>query len=100
MDNDRPFDVSPYIAELLHHDIPVLVYNGDRDMTTNMVGTERVLNGMEWSGHDDWLDAPRGLWKVNDYPAGWSKELDQLSFVVVYNSGHMVSRWLSVILSG
>jgi hypothetical protein len=65
-------------------------YNGDRDMTTNMVGTELVLNKMKWSGSDAWLDAPRGLWQVNDYPAGWSKEYKNLAFVTVYNSGHMV----------
>ena len=90
MDNDRPFDVSPYIAELLDDGIPVMVYNGDRDMTTNMVGSELILNQMEWKGKDEWLDAPRGLWKTDDYPSGWSKEHEGLTFVVVYNSGHMV----------
>lgn len=91
MDNDRPMSVVPYIADLLDDDIPVIVYNGDRDMTTNMVGTEICLNGMEWKGSDEWMDAPRGLWKVNDYPAGWAKEYKSLQYVVVYNSGHMVS---------
>ena len=90
MDNDRPLSVVPYIAELLDDGIPVVVYNGDRDMTTNMVGSELALNAMEWSGKDEWLNAPRGLWKVNDYPAGWAKEYKNLTFAVVYNSGHMV----------
>uniref|UniRef100_A0A7S3P8D1 Carboxypeptidase n=1 Tax=Amphora coffeiformis TaxID=265554 RepID=A0A7S3P8D1_9STRA len=90
MDNDRPLSVVPYIADLLDDGIPVVVYNGDRDMTTNMVGTELALNGMEWTGKEEWLDAPRGLWKVNDYPAGWAKEYKNLTFAVVYNSGHMV----------
>jgi pimeloyl-ACP methyl ester carboxylesterase len=91
MDNDRPLSVAPYIAELLDADIPVLVYNGDRDMTTNMVGSELVLNAMEWSGKEDWLDAKRGLWMVEStFQAGWAKEHGNLAFVVVYNSGHMV----------
>lgn len=90
MDNDRPFSVVPFIAELLDDGIPVIVYNGDRDMTTNMVGSELALNEMSWSGAGQWLDAERGLWMVNDYPAGWAKEYNNLSFVVVYNSGHMV----------
>ena len=59
-------------------------------MTTNMVGSELALNGMDWSGQEGWLDAPRGLWKVNDYPAGWAKEYKNLTYAVVYNSGHMV----------
>lgn len=94
MDNDRPLSVVPYIAELLDdYKIPVLIYNGDRDMTTNMVGTELALNAMDWnSAGRKWLDAPRGLWKrsSDDYPAGWAKEYKNLTYTVVYNSGHMV----------
>jgi hypothetical protein len=37
MDNDKPLSMAPYIGELLDAGIPLLVYNGDRDMTTNMV---------------------------------------------------------------
>lgn len=93
MDKDRPLSVTPYIGELLDEGIPVIVYNGDRDMTTNMVGQELCLNGMEWNSQDKWLDAPRGLWllEAHGYPAGWAKELGNLTFAVVYNSGHMVS---------
>jgi Serine carboxypeptidase len=91
MDNDRPWSVMPYVADLVDHGIPVLMYNGDRDMTTNMVGTELAINQMDWSGKKEWLDAPRGVWKVDDAVAGWAKEWGSLKFVVVYNSGHMVS---------
>jgi hypothetical protein len=98
MNNDRPISVVPYVAELLDADIPVLVYNGDRDMTTNMVGSELLLNDMEWKFQSKWLDAPRGLWMLPEEmrkpheqkQAGWAKEYGALSFVVVYNSGHMV----------
>jgi carboxypeptidase D len=90
MDNDRPLSVVPYIADLLELDVPILIYNGDRDMTTNMVGTELALNAMNWSGSTQWTDASRGLWMVNDKQAGWAKELGNLKFVTVYNSGHMV----------
>lgn len=90
MDNDRPVNMAPYVADILEAGIPFLVYNGDRDMTTNMVGQEKALNGMEWSGQHEWLDAPRGLWMTDDYESGWAKEYKGLSFVVVYNSGHMV----------
>lgn len=79
--------MAPYMADVLDAGIPFLVYNGDRDMTTNMVGQEKVLNSMEWSGQKDWLDAPRGLWMTDKYESGWAKEYKGLSFVVVYNSG-------------
>jgi hypothetical protein len=90
MDNDRPLSVVPYIGSLVDAGIPMIVYNGDRDMTTNMVGSELSLNAMEWSGKNEWLNAPRGLWKVDGYPGGWAKEYKGLTYVVVYNSGHMV----------
>lgn len=42
MDSDRPLAVTPYIGELVDDGVPMLVYNGDRDMTTNMVSDECV----------------------------------------------------------
>jgi len=90
MDYDHPIKMENYMSDVLDAGIPLLVYNGDRDMTTNMVGQERVLNSMDWSGKKEWLDAPRGLWMTKDYESGWAKEYDTLTFVVVYNSGHMV----------
>lgn len=36
MDKDRPISVVPYIGELLDEGIPVLVYNGDRDMVSDL----------------------------------------------------------------
>jgi carboxypeptidase C (cathepsin A) len=92
MDNDRPWSVVPYVADLVDEGIPVLIYNGDRDMTTNMVGTELLLNRMAWSGASNWTDAPRGTWIVptTNYQGGWAKEYGALTFLVVYNSGHMV----------
>ena len=99
MDNDRPFSVVPCVAELLDDGIPVVVYNGDRDMTANMVGSELALNEMSWSGAGQWLDAERGLLMVNDCPAGgWAKEHNNLSFVVVHNSGHMVPHVIDLAL--
>jgi hypothetical protein len=91
MMNDRPLDVTPYVADLLDADIPVLVYNGDRDMTTCATGSELLLNAMDWKGKDEWLDATRGVWMVENVKGGeggWAKELLGLTFVVVYNSGH------------
>jgi carboxypeptidase C (cathepsin A) len=88
--HDQPESVAPYIAELLDAGVRVLIYNGDRDLTTCAQGSEMVLNGMKWSGQDQWLTADRGLWMVSDSVAGFSKTLDGLQFVVVYNAGHLL----------
>ena len=90
LSHDQPKSVVPYIAELLDNGIQVLIYNGDRDLTTCAQGSEMVLNKMDWEGKEEWLSANRGLWMLDDEVAGFSKELDGLHFVVVYNSGHLL----------
>jgi len=88
--HDRPESMAPYIAELLDAGIQVVIYNGDRDLSTCAQGSEMVLNEMDWNGKEVWLTANRGLWMVNDDVAGFSKTLDGLHFVIVYNSGHLL----------
>jgi carboxypeptidase C (cathepsin A) len=91
--NDYPKSVAPYLAFLMDDaKIRILLYNGDRDMSTNAPGVEMVLNGMtEWSGHNAWRRATRGLWiDTENEMAGWAKEQDLLTYLVVYNSGHLV----------
>jgi len=97
LDDDRPISTVPYIAELLDDaDVRVLIYNGDRDLSTCAQGSEMYLNQMDWNGSDGWPTAPRGLWvspdslEQTESVAGYSKEHLGLSFVVVYNSGHLV----------
>ena len=95
LDHDRPISTAPYLAELLDGGIRVLVYNGDRDLSTCAQGSEMYLNDMEWDGDTGWYRASRGLWVTNqgqddEAVAGYSKEHLGLSFVVVYNSGHLV----------
>lgn len=109
LDQDEPASVVPYIAELLDDaGVRVLVYNGDRDMSCCAQGSEEALAGMEWSGREGWLDPDvtrRGLWmvkgpRVDDGRAaglqqelevgGYTKSHGNLTFLVVYNSGHLV----------
>jgi carboxypeptidase C (cathepsin A) len=95
--HDTPESVVPYVAELLDEaGIRVLIYNGDRDMSTCAQGSEMLLDGMDWSGADKWKTARRGLWMVNDEVAGYAKSHGGLDFVVVYNSGHLVPQNLPI----
>ena len=75
-------------------------------------GTELVLDQMtEWSGNVPWMtgDATRGLWIPNksileeedangggNKVGGWVKTYRGLTFLVVYNSGHLVPHNLPV----
>jgi hypothetical protein len=88
--NDVPESTVPYVAELLDDGIKVLVYNGDRDLSVNAQGSEKLLDAMGWSGADGWSKARRSLWMVDDKVAGYAKSYANLDFVIVSNSGHMV----------
>jgi hypothetical protein len=92
LDDDAPVSVVPYVAKLLDHtDIRVLIYNGDFDMSTNVQGSEMLLNDMKWSGHAAWKIAGRGIWiSKNETVAGYVKSFRNLMFLVVKNSGHLV----------
>ena len=94
LEDDRPLSVMPWISELLDDaGIDVLVYNGDRDMSCCVQGSEKLLNEMTWSGQSKWLNPivnKRGLWIVDGDVAGYGKGYKNLQFVVVYNSGHLV----------
>ena len=94
--HDRPESMAPYIAELLDDEagnIQVLLYNGDRDLSTCAQGSEEMLNRMDWSGAHDWITPSaysRALWMVDGQVAGYSKSVQKLEFVIVMNSGHLV----------
>jgi Serine carboxypeptidase len=97
LDNDQPASVVPYVADLLDNaKIRVLIYNGDRDMTTNSQGSEILLDNMVWNGAPGWANISefqRGVWlpnNVGNQLGGYIKQHQNLQFLVVYNSGHLV----------
>jgi Serine carboxypeptidase len=105
LDHDRPLSMLPYLAELMDEgNVKVLIYNGDLDISVNAQGSEAALNRMQWSHADQWYHSNRSLWIVHNddddddekdlaspMVAGYVKQVDRLHFVIVRNSGHMVS---------
>ena len=115
--HDEPMSVLPYIADLLDDAnlTRVLIYSGDLDMSTNAQGSELLLDQMKWSGAEGWHNSSvfeRGLWFVSNQRhtrsssanddfdgqqrpphimlGGYAKSYQNLDFVVVVNSGHLV----------
>jgi Serine carboxypeptidase len=98
--HDQPLSVVPYVADLLDHtNIEVLIYNGDLDMTTNVQGSEYLLDHMEWNGAYGWSNTSyyrRGLWlpryngNDNTTVGGYMKEYKNLHFLTILQSGHLV----------
>jgi len=57
---------------------------------SNFIGTQDYLDSMDWSGQQKWSKAPRNLWKVHGVVSGFSKQVDNLHFLIILNSGHLV----------
>lgn len=89
--HDYPESMAPYLAELLDEaGIRVLVYAGDRDLTTNLQGSEMVLDRMNWSGKNQWKTADRYLWMLGEDVVGYVKTHKNLDLLLVLNSGHLL----------
>lgn len=85
--SDEAVTVAPYIAELLHKDIPVLLYAGDLDYICNYMGTKAVALNLEWNHKDDFNAADDHDWNMG---AGLARSLNGLTFLQVRDAGHMV----------
>ena len=80
-------DFSGFVADLLDKaGIPVLIYAGDVDFICNYMGNRAWTNALEWSGKSDFAAADEHEWKGY----GLARSADNLTFLQVYDAGHMV----------
>ena len=84
-------DILPGLLE----EIPVVLFSGDQDFICNHLGTEEFISNMEWSGAKGFevspgMWAPKRAWTFEGEPAGIYQEARNLTYVVFYNSSHMV----------
>ncbi|KAI9815009.1 MAG: Cell death protease [Pycnora praestabilis] len=75
--------------------IPVILFSGDQDLICNHLGTEGLINNMEWNGGKGFelspgTWAPRRAWTFENEPAGIYQEARNLTYIIFYNSSHMV----------
>jgi len=78
------------IPIILAENISVLIYSGTNDWICNYEGGQRWLTAMTWPGQDAYNKAPEIDWTVKGQVAGKSKSAKGLTFLEVYNAGHMV----------
>jgi carboxypeptidase D len=75
--------------------IPVVLFSGDQDLICNHLGTEALINNLEFNGAKGFeispgTWAPRRKWTFDGQPAGFYQEARNLIYVLFYNSSHMV----------
>ncbi|XP_047312941.1 serine carboxypeptidase-like 48 [Impatiens glandulifera] len=79
------------IPPLLDYGIKVLIYAGEYDLLCNWLGNLWWVMKIEWWGQRQFNDAPITSYIVNGNVEGKLKRYGPLSFLKVFNSGHMVS---------
>lgn len=87
-DGAKPFQQD--VAGVLEKDIPVLIYAGDKDFICNWVGQELWLKELEWTGIYKFNAKNKTVWETETGPAGEYKSAEGLTFLRVYEAGHMV----------
>ncbi|KAK6454107.1 carboxypeptidase Y precursor [Scheffersomyces xylosifermentans] len=88
-DESKPFQ--QYVAELLEHDIPVLLYAGDKDFICNWLGNHYWSDALDYVEHEQFEAAPLQPWISREGRiAGEVKNYKKFTFVRVYDAGHMV----------
>lgn len=83
-------NLSSSVVNLLDKGLTVLVYSGDKDWICNWRGGEAWTHKLEWKGKEEFVGQEYKTWTVDGKPAGEFKNVKNLTFLRVYEAGHMV----------
>lgn len=71
-------------------EIPVVLFNGNRDIICNYVGTENFIKKLDWNGATGFENDEPYDWIYDNEKSGYIKTERNLTFVNVFDSSHMV----------
>lgn len=83
--NDFETDAGKKVTALLNRDLPVLVYNGDKDFICNWEGGQLWTTNIDWKHGDDFRKQ-----EMKKVGYGEKKTFKNFTFLRVYDAGHMV----------
>lgn len=79
------------------YNIRVMLFSGMYDLICNSLGTDMILNTIEWSGAEGYQNAPFEIFiplgkqsTINTAPGGYTKQYGNLAFVRINAASHMV----------
>lgn len=90
--NSKPaHDLLPGLLEKMR----ITLFSGDKDLICNHIGTEELINNLEWNGGKGMevsagVWAPRQDWTFEGEPAGIYQSARNLTYLRFFNSSHMV----------
>ncbi|KAI4304701.1 hypothetical protein MLD38_040175 [Melastoma candidum] len=90
MTNDMMQNLDVGIPALLEAGINVLIYAGEYDLICNWLGNSRWVHELDWSGGEEFKSSATAQFTVDGKDAGVFKNHGPLSFLKVYDAGHMV----------
>lgn len=82
---------SANLTAVLEADIPVLIYAGDTDALYNWLGNKKVAEELTWKNHENFKNAESIPWVVSGKEEGSVKNYKHLTFLRIYNTGHLVT---------
>lgn len=72
-------------------EIEIVLFNGNRDVICNYIGTENMIKKLTWNGKKGFdEDIEPYTWLHNDSTRGYIKSARNLTFINVFDSSHMV----------
>jgi len=78
---------APYVADLVNDGIPALIYAGDIDFVCNYLGNRAWTLNLDWDHKTEFQAAQEKDWNNG---GGLSRTANGLTFLQVYDAGHMV----------
>jgi carboxypeptidase D len=83
------------LPSILEAGIPILLFSGAEDLICNHLGTEDFIGNMHWSDGvgmelSPGVVAPKRAWEFEGKDAGIYQEARNLTYVLFYDSSHMV----------
>ncbi|POM62283.1 Serine protease family S10 [Phytophthora palmivora] len=78
------------VAQALEHGVRVLVYGGDSDTVVNWMSQDTWTRVLTWKYQAEFNSASFIEHKLHNQPIGRVRSSHGLSFMKVYNAGHMV----------
>ncbi|WEJ95017.1 Cell death protease [Yamadazyma tenuis] len=70
--------------------IPVVLFNGNRDIICNYIGTENFIKQMEWNGATGFQEDYAYDWVYDGQTSGYIKTERNLTFINIFDASHMV----------
>lgn len=80
----------PDVLKILDNGVPILFYDGALDWICSWPGVYRLVEQLRYNKHAEFTHKMLEPWTVNGKTVGETKSAGKLSWMKVYNAGHMV----------